>query len=73
MKKSYEKPGFTLSVFESKDPISARGDWELSFGKGPIEPYGGDDDIEEQGVLDEGDGGVNYSSSDVGSNFGWNF
>ena len=73
MKKSYEKPGFTLSVFESKDPISAKGDWELGFAKGPIEPYrdGEGIDIEGSGDLDNDfNNGSNYLS-DIGG-FSWN-
>ena len=78
MKKYYEKPEFALAVFESENEISARGDWELGISRGVIDPYGfGDDGIEEQGGMGgeggegEGAGGAAYSTSNLGSNFGW--
>ncbi|MBQ7499653.1 MAG: hypothetical protein IJT91_02035 [Clostridia bacterium] len=67
MKKSYEKPGFTLSVFESKDPISSMGDWELGFAKGPIDPYrGGFGDIDDEGSGNRDKESYDYNTSDLG-------
>ena len=40
MKKNYVKPEMALAVFESRDEISARGDWELNISRGVIDPYG---------------------------------
>ena len=71
MKRTYEKPGFKLSIFESKDPISARGDWELGFSKKSIlDPYRDID--EEHGSYDgNGDGGLDYAVSGADSEWGY--
>ena len=37
MKKTYLRPEFEISVFESKNEISARGDWELNISRGDLD------------------------------------